>query len=131
MAIAGVVFLLDACLPASKSPAQVDRHFTTVEQDTTQRGTAFDTRYNIEFLGGRVPSCSVGYHTYSTLRDGDQVLVTSTKLLKFCLRIERGAEQVYESKHRRLFQGIFAFLLLAVAFGWLRTNDDGGVVIYP
>lgn len=132
--IAAVTVLLDAWLPDNTSLAQVDRRFTSLENNATNVGSTLETHYHIELIGGHIHSCTVGYRAYSTLQDGDKVRVTSTRLLKFCRRIERGGETVFETNNRLLVefvQSIFALLLLAASFGWLRTDRDGGVIIYP
>jgi hypothetical protein len=116
----GVVVLVEAWLPLRTEQLQVDRHTT----NATHQSVGTSTDYTIHLIGGLAGSCSVGYNTYTSLRDGDHIEVDSTRFLKKCTRISRGAEVFEAGGHWRLFETIFALLLLGFAFGWLRSDDD-------
>jgi len=84
--VVGVVLLLDIGLPTRTEQLRVDQH--TSQTQTDYRATRSpdsrwaDTSYKIHLVGGRLSSCSVGYSTYSSLKDGDAVEVQSTKTLQ-------------------------------------------------
>jgi len=125
MFVAGVFILLDTGFPTVTESMQVDRHTSNVQQSSGSTGHLSDTSYNLQFIGGRVGSCSVGYSAYSKARDGDTVVVNSTKLFRKCIRISRDDEVLYVEKYWKLFACIFGFLLIAAAMGWVKSDDNG------
>ena len=80
-------------------------------------------------VGGVVSSCSVGYAAYGNLKDGDRVEVQSTQLFKTCFRLTRGEEVIEANKYWKLFALICGGLLIALAVGWLKSNDDDDTAI--
>lgn len=128
MFIFGVVLLIDTGLPVKQETLQVDRHTSSTQSERTngRDSTWADTSYTLHLVGGRVSSCSVGYSAYGRLKDGDTVGISATKLFKTCTRITKGDELIEANKYWRIFAFIGGCLLIAAAFGWVETDDDGG-----
>lgn len=130
MFIAGVALILDIALPTRTEQLQVDQH--TSQTPTGYRANRggdshwADTSYKIHLIGGVLSSCSVGYSTYGKLKDGDQIEVKSTRLFKNCIRIARREELLESDKYWKLFALICGGLLIAVAVGWLKSDDEDG-----
>ena len=129
MFIVGVALLSDIGLPTTVESMQVDQH--TSRENDRQHGNGSgqwaDTSYTLHFVGGRVSSCGVGYSAYTQLKDGDKVDVQTTKLFKNCIHIARAGEVIESDKHWKIFALIGGCLLIAVAIGWLQSDDDGAV----
>lgn len=121
--VIGVALILDAVLPLRVERLQVDRHTSEMRTDHGA-ATPVEIVYKIHLVGGVPSSCSVGYAAYSTLQDGDAVEVQSTKLLRNCVRMTRGAQVVDFSRYWRWLAVASGLLLLAAALGWLRDRDD-------
>lgn len=69
-------------------------------------------------------TCSVGHALYSRLKDGDSIEGRSTNLFKNCIRISQGEDFFEDDKHWKYIGLVFGALLIAAAFGWLRSDDD-------
>jgi hypothetical protein len=126
--IAGVALIADIGLPTRSEQLQVDQHTSRTQTDyrATRGGDSrwADTSYKLHLIGGKLSSCSVGFSSYSRLKDGDTVNVQSTKLFKNCIRIARGEEVIESDNHWKLFALIVGSLLIAIAVGWLKGDDD-------
>lgn len=122
--VAGVLLILDGGLPSSAHEMQIDGHSSNTRVGPNRVLASRDTDYVVNFIGGKTSSCSVGYAAYSKLNDGDTVTVKSSRIFNACLDIQRGDEEIYEYRYRKLFCLIGGALLLAAAFGWTGTNDD-------
>jgi len=126
--IVGVVVLLDIGLPTRVEQLQVDQHTSQTQNDfrATRSGDSrwADTSYKVYLIGGAASSCSVGYASYARLKDGDSVEVQSTRLFKTCIRITREAEVVEASPHWKWYALAIGGLLIALALGWLKGDDD-------
>ncbi len=126
----GVVMLLDIGLPTRVEQLQVDQHTSQTQNDfrATRSGDSrwADTGYKVHLIGGAVSSCSVGYTSYALLKDGDGVEVQSTRLFKTCIRITREAEVVEANPHWKWYALAIGGLLIALALGWLKSDDDDG-----
>ena len=116
----GLLALIEAWLPLRHDQVRIDRHTS----NETTRTVRSDTNYKLQLIGGRVSSCSVGFNTYSSLKDGDQVEIDTTRFLKNCARIAKGDEVLESGKHWRAVETIFGLLALAVAFGWIGIGDE-------
>ena len=121
----GVALILDAALPLRVEQLHVDRHTSETRIDRGPAG-AGEIIYTVHLIGGVPSSCSVGYATYSTLKDGDAIEVQSTKLFRNCVRISRGAQVVDFFRYWRWLSVASGVLLLAAALGWMRNSDDLG-----
>lgn len=75
--------------------------------------------------------CSVGHALYKRLEDGDSIEVRSTRIFKNCIRISQGDDVMQDDGHWKYIGLVFGALLIAAAFGWLRSDDDerGGISI--
>ena len=128
--IVGIALLLEIALPTRTEQVQVDQHTSQTQTDyrPTSGGDSrwADTSYKIHLIGGRLSSCSVGYSTYSKLKDGDAIEVQSTKLFRICTRITRSEEVIDSYGHWKLIALICGCLLIAAAIGWLKTDEDNG-----
>ena len=121
--IAGLIVIADTGLPTRIEQLRVDRHSSSFKSDPRGAGVG-DTSYTLHLIDGAVSTCSVGYALYSRLKDGDGIEVRSTRLFKNCIRISQG-EEVLEDDHYWKYAGlIFGALLIATAFGWIRSDDD-------
>ena len=100
----------DAFMPATTSTAHVDRHAMS-EQWRMQ------TRYTLYFVGCRVDECSVGYSAYTTLKDGDAVTLTTSRVFKTCEVILRDDEVIEKPGAGRWLVLVVIAFLLAGGFG--------------
>jgi len=129
--IAGLALIADTGLPARHEQVRVDLH--TSEQDTDRRGFGTgDTHYTLHLIDGVVSKCSVGHALYTRLKDGDRIEVSSTQLFKNCIRIAQGEDVFQDDKYWKYVGLVVGALLIATAFGWLRSDDDderGGIGI--
>ena len=84
--------------------------------------------YRLQFVGGRVDSCAVGWTAFNALADGDEVTLDTSRVFKSCDRIRRGDEVIAEAHLRRWLVLLPIGVLLAAAFGWIqferRADDD-------
>ena len=83
--------------------------------------------YRLQFVGGRVDSCAVGWTAFNALADGDEVTLDTSRVFKSCDRIRRGDEVIAEAHLRRWLVLLPIAILLAAAFGWIqfeRREDD-------
>lgn len=121
--LAGLTLIADTGLPTRVEQLRVDRHSSSFKSDHRGAG-AGDTSYTLHLIDGVVSSCSVGYAPYSRLKDGDRIQVRSTRLFKSCIRISQGNDVFEDDKHWKYIALAFGALLIAAAFGWLRSDDD-------
>jgi hypothetical protein len=84
--------------------------------------------YRLQFAGGRVQSCEVGWSAFNALSDGDEVTMDTSRVFKSCDGIRRGDEVIARSRFRKWFLLIPMLILLAGVFGWIqfdrRIDDD-------
>lgn len=123
----GLALLADTALPTRTETLQVDQHTSQLGRDPA--GTSADTSYTLHLVGGRVASCSVGHQAYGRVRDGDTVDVQATRLLKTCVRIAQGDEVIEQAPYWKWIGLIGGGLLIAVAVGWLKPDEDGAIRI--
>ncbi|MDE2420981.1 MAG: hypothetical protein KGO49_07370 [Gammaproteobacteria bacterium] len=130
--IGGMVLLLDTFFPTKIESLKIDLHSTHVYNTQNNRtgNNIGDTEYTLHFVGGRLSSCTVGYAAYSGLRDGDAVDVQETKILKRCIAISKDGQVIQSNKYWRLLEMLFGFLLIAAGFGWLKTDEIGGISLF-
>jgi len=84
--------------------------------------------YRLQFAGGRVQSCEVGWTVFNALSDGDQVVVDTSRVFRSCDGIRRGDEVINPSSSRKWYLLVPMLILLAAALGWIqfdRRIDDG------
>jgi hypothetical protein len=124
MFLFGVLLLLDIGLPTTVQTTVVDRHFSGATVNTTAHNQVVDTNYNLQFSDGRSSSCSVGYSTYNAVKDGDEVSVRTTKVLRRCVDISRNGEFVYEARYWKLGALIGGLIMIAAALGWIENEDN-------
>lgn len=121
--LGGCVLLLETALPTVQEHTTVDRHVST-ERSAPGLGVGHDTQYVLNFFGSRLHSCDVGYVAYSTAKDGDALLVRYSKIFKTCVQLDRAGETIYEATHWRAFSGIGAAVLILIALGVIRSDDE-------
>ncbi len=83
--------------------------------------------YRLQFIGGRVASCEVGWSAFNALADGDEVSVDTSRVFKSCDGIRRGDETITRPNLHKWFMLIPMAILLAAALGWIqfeRSVDD-------
>ena len=84
--------------------------------------------YRLEFSGGRLESCLVGWSAFNALNDGDVVVVDSGRVSRSCYGIRRGDEVIRPASSYKWLLLLPIALLLAAAFGWIRfergVDDD-------
>jgi hypothetical protein len=124
--IIAILSLSDSGLPPRQEELRVDQHSSFVEHNHQPHGAWADTTYKLHFVGGHLSSCSVGYSAYTGLKDGDAVAVRSTRVLGNCIEIRRGGEIISNSKYWRWFGLAIGLLFLAMAFGWIKSDDEDG-----
>ena len=118
-----IAFLLaiDAFSAQRNETLRVDRH---VRLSHWHHGDD----YRLEFVGGRVDSCTVGWSAFNALNDGDLVSVNTSRVFKSCEGIRRGEEVISQAHLRKWLLLIPMAILLAAAFGWIQfdrgVDDD-------
>jgi len=85
-----------------------------------------DDDYRLHFVGGRVDSCDVGWSAFNALRDGDEVIVDTSRVFKSCASIRRGDEVIVRANLHKWFLLIPIAVLLAAAFGWIQFERGDG-----
>ena len=132
MLLIGIALGADALLPLREETLSVDQHRSSVTHQTTRDGfnRLADTSYTLHFIGGVPESCDVGYAAYNATQDGDVVSVRSTKIFRSCVHISKGDDSVLNDRYWKLWKLLGGGLLIAVAIGWLETDDDGAVRIF-
>jgi hypothetical protein len=128
--IGGVVLLSDTALPLRDETLRVDQHTSHVNDGESARrdNRSGDTSYTLHLVGGQVASCSVGYAAYQRLKDGDAIQVQATRLLRQCVHIARDGERVESNRHWRWIAMVIGGVLIALAIGWLRADDEDGSI---
>ena len=123
--VAAVALCADALLPTRSEVVRVDRHELSEHTRYHHFHTHTRTSYVLHFSGGRIASCSVGSSAYGQVRDGDEVTVAESRVLRSCERITRDGV-VVDGSIGRWIALFLAALALAVAFGWITPNrrDD-------
>jgi len=124
MFVLGLCSLLDGGLPTVTESLEVDGHTSWTKRATTSNAT--DTSYTLQLAGGRVASCSIGYSAYSALKDGASVDVTTSRLLRSCLKITQNGEDIYGNRYWRwltVIGGLFA-MGCAIFGNFDRDEDD-------
>ena len=127
--IAGVYFLADAVLPPLNITTRVDNHQTDTAPATASGGPN-QTTYKIYFADNRLSGCSMGHTAYNRLQDGDEVRVRASRLINNCREVRRDHELVYETRLGPFLQALMALITIGVGLGWLRRDDDEGVVLW-
>lgn len=122
----GVALVTDAFLTQRQQTLTVDQHTSHTDDGHHRSGGIGwgDTSYTLHFAGGRPGSCSVGYAAYHALSDGDPVEVTSTRLFGNCTKIVNGQQIVQRDGLWRLWQVGGGLMMIAVALGWVRSEED-------
>ncbi len=120
-----IAFLLaiDAFSAQRNETLRVDRH---VRLSHWHHGDD----YRLEFVGGRIDSCTVGWSAFNALNDGDVVSVDTSRVFKSCEGIRRGEEVISQAHLRKWLLLVPMAILLAAAFGWIQfdrgADDDRG-----
>jgi hypothetical protein len=121
MFIVAVLLAVDAFSAERNESLRVDRH---VRISRWHRGDD----YRLDFVGGRVESCAVGWSAFNAVNDGEVVSVDTSRVFKSCDGIRRGDEVISEAHVRKWFLLIPIAILLAAAFGCIqfdrRIDDD-------
>ena len=119
-----ILLAIDAFSGERTQTLRVDRH-------TRIHGSSWrhDDSYRLDFVGGRVESCDVGWSAFNALADGDEVSVDTSRVFKTCDGMRRGDEVIARPGVHRWFMLVPIAILLAAAFGWIRferrVDDDG------
>jgi hypothetical protein len=121
--IVGLTLIADTGLSVRIEQLRIDRHTSHTQADDRGRRTG-DTNYTLHLIDGAVSKCSVGYALYTQLKDGDSIEVHSTRLFKNCIRISQGDDVMQDDGYWKYIGLVFGALLIASAFGWLRSDDD-------
>ncbi|RYF98798.1 MAG: hypothetical protein EOO07_37660 [Chitinophagaceae bacterium] len=103
--IFGVLMFSDVFLPKATLYTKITDH--TISTASRGRGD----RYTLHFDSALNSSCSVDRTAFEKLKDGDEVVVQNTRLLKRCIKIERNGEPAYSFN-----DWIFLSLLIGAGF---------------
>jgi hypothetical protein len=118
MFLAAILVTANVLLPNRQERVRVDGHSTSESHErSAHQGDRTSIDYRLRFAGGSIGSCSVGYSAYNALKDGDEVLVSTTRVFKSCTRITRDGEAIIPTGGRWAGLALAAFLF-AGAFGW-------------
>ena len=113
----GALLAFDSLLPTATQTLKIERH--SVSSSTKGRGGS----HNIEFDNYRVSSCSVSKKNYYALKDGDELVVKSTRLLKHCVKIEKDGAEVSSKGFWRLLGILFGAGFIAYGIGWFKPEQ--------
>jgi len=120
--------VLDAVLLAIDGFSGERTETLHVDRHTRSTGWRHDDSYRLQFVGGRVDSCEVGWSAFNALGDGDEVTVATSRVFKSCDGIRRGDEEIARPNMHKWFMLVPIALLLAATFGWIqfdrRIDDD-------
>jgi len=111
--IIAILLALDAFSGERSETLRVERHSRSARWHR-------DDDYRLHFAGGRVDSCKVDGPAWSALRDGDEVIVESSRVFKRCDGIRRSDEAGARPGVRRWLILLPIALLLAAALGWIQ-----------
>ncbi len=115
--VLSLLFFADAILPAMEFTYKIDRHRIT--------GRDFLSKdYQLMLINGPVESCSVGYSAYTAVKDGDSVIVKSSRIFRACWMINFNGQVIYRESYGRLLFFILGLGAFAVACGWKNSDDD-------
>src|SRR4051812_46797040 len=89
LVIFSILMLSDVLLPKATLYTKIASH--TVSSSMRGRGDSYKLHLDSAING----SCTVGRTAFETLKDGDEVVVENTRLLKRCIKIERNGNLVY------------------------------------
>ncbi len=112
----GALLAFDSLLPSATQTLTIDRH--SVSSSPKGRGD----NYYIEFDNYRLKSCSVGRQNYYALKDGDEVVVNSTRLLKHCVKIQKDGVVVSGKGFWRLLGILLGTAFVAYGIGWIKPE---------
>ena len=115
MFIIAVLLAVDAFSAERNESLRVDRHVRVPRWHRTDD-------YRLDFAGGHVESCTVGWSAFNALNDGDVVSVDTSRVFKSCGGIRRGDEVISQARLHQWFLLIPIAFLLAAAFGWIEFN---------
>jgi hypothetical protein len=113
-----LLLAIDAYSGERNETLRVDRHAHVARWHR-------DDVYRLHFTGGRVESCAVAKTAFDALRDGDEVLVATSRVFKSCDTIRHGDELVTEAHLRKWLVLLPMALLLAAAVGWIEFTGRG------
>jgi hypothetical protein len=126
--VGGIAFLLDAFLPTRVESLKVDLHTSRIiynhHHQIWMNNHIGDTKYTLDFVGGRMSSCEVGYAAYSKLHDGDAVEIQETRILKKCIIISKDGEVIESNKFLKYIEILIGCVLIAFGMGWLKADND-------
>jgi len=111
------ILIADSFLPANEFHYKIDRHRITDEG-------LFAKNYQLMLINGPVKSCSVGYSAYTAVKDGDSVIVKSSRIFRACWVINFDGQVIYRESYGRLLLFILGLGAFAVACGWKNSEDD-------
>jgi len=115
--IIAILLAIDAFSGERSETVRVERHSRSARWHR-------DDDFRLHLAGGRVESCTVGWPAWNALRDGDEVVVDSSRVFKTCDGIRRADEAAPRSNLRGWLMLLPIALLLAAAFGWIEFERD-------
>ncbi len=125
----GMALLLDTVLPAIQETLHVDQHtsHSKTERDAMTNRSSKSTSYKLVLVGGQIHSCEVGYMAYTSVSDGEEVIVKASKIFHTCAQITTtdNSQVIYDYNFWRIFKAIVAGFFIACAFGWVRLDALG------
>jgi len=126
--VAALLLTVDFVMPPHRDAARVDGH--SISDSSAWRPDQHGPRYWLHFAGAHVDTCQVGMTTHRTVRDGDEVEVSSSRVFHVCERLLVNGREVDSWGRRWALFGIGGPLFL-VALGWPRRRptmrEDFGV----
>lgn len=116
--IFGVLMLLDIILPRATHSASITSHTTS----SARRGHG--TNYKLHFNSVRNSNCTVDQASYTKLKDGDEVVLQDTRLLRRCVKIERNGELVYNFAYWFLFGLLIGIVSIIYGLGLVKLRRE-------
>lgn len=116
--IFGVLMFSDVLLPKATLYTKITNH--TVSSSMRGRGDSYKLYFDSAING----SCTVSRTAFEKLKDGDEVVVQNTRLLKRCIKIERNGDPVY-SFNDWIFVGLLVGAgFIAYGMRWLKSKRE-------
>ena len=126
----GMAVFFDSVLPLQHETVTVDSHSQFVNEDKYRQSTSknfTDIEYSLYFLSSKARSCNVGYDAFRRIKDGDEVDVTYTKLLKRCATVApTGERPPSPEKLYRLMGAVFGLVAILGGLGIIKSFEFFG-----
>lgn len=113
----GALLALDALLPTVTQTLKIEAHSVGSSPKSHSKN------HYIHFNNYRLDKCSVSQKNYHALKDGDELVVKSTRLLKHCINIEKNGSEVGRKEFWRLLGLVLGAVFISYGVGWFKPEQ--------